>query len=175
MDHIERSSVPKVRNIDVVSFVLGWAQWRSQTKHIGTCYAKHVFLHMLQSTNHVVHSSASGVWNIDALFSCSNELGVDPLKSTRVHYSKVVFLHSMWSVDHVVRSDGSGVWNVDALFFCSGRHSADPIKSVIRHITLNLYFTSGAIYGSCSAYWCIRGVKHRHTIFHARVGPMRIP
>jgi hypothetical protein len=26
MDHIERSSVPKVRNIDVVSFMLGWAQ-----------------------------------------------------------------------------------------------------------------------------------------------------
>jgi hypothetical protein len=24
-------------------------------------------------------------------------------------------------------------------------------------------------------FWCIRGVKHRRTIFHARGGPVRIP
>jgi hypothetical protein len=28
---------------------------------------------------------------------------------------------------------------------------------------------------SRSAFWCVRGVKHRHTIFHAQVGLVQIP
>jgi hypothetical protein len=35
-------------------------------------------------------------------------------------------------------------------------------------------FASGAICGSCSAFCCVRGAKHRCTIFHARVGPVQI-
>jgi hypothetical protein len=35
-------------------------------------------------------------------------------------------------------------------------------------------FASDSIYGSRSAFRCVRGVKHRHTIFHAPVGPVRI-
>jgi hypothetical protein len=35
-------------------------------------------------------------------------------------------------------------------------------------------FASGAIYGSRSVFWCVRAVKHRHTIFHSWVGPVRI-
>jgi hypothetical protein len=35
-------------------------------------------------------------------------------------------------------------------------------------------FTSGGIYGSHSAFWFIRGAKHRCTFFHARVGPVQI-
>jgi hypothetical protein len=34
---------------------------------------------------------------------------------------------------------------------------------------------SDGIWGSCSALRCIRGTKHRHTIFEARVGPVEFP
>jgi hypothetical protein len=34
---------------------------------------------------------------------------------------------------------------------------------------------SGVIYGSCSAFWCVRGMKHRFTIFHPRMGLVRFP
>jgi hypothetical protein len=36
-------------------------------------------------------------------------------------------------------------------------------------------FASGGICGSCSAFMCVRGMKRRCTIFHARVRPLRIP
>jgi hypothetical protein len=35
-------------------------------------------------------------------------------------------------------------------------------------------FASGEIYGSCSALWCVCGAKRDRTIFHARVGLIRI-
>jgi hypothetical protein len=36
-------------------------------------------------------------------------------------------------------------------------------------------FAFGVIFGSRSAFWCIQGMKHQRTIFHARVGPVRFP
>jgi hypothetical protein len=38
-----------------------------------------------------------------------------------------------------------------------------------------VFFASFGIYGSCSAFWCVQGAKHRHTIFQARVDPVWIP
>jgi hypothetical protein len=35
-------------------------------------------------------------------------------------------------------------------------------------------FASGVIYGTRSAFWCVRSVKCRYTIFHARVGMLQI-
>jgi hypothetical protein len=39
----------------------------------------------------------------------------------------------------------------------------------------NFVFVSGGIFGPHSAFWCVCGVRHRHTIFHAGVGVVRIP
>jgi hypothetical protein len=36
-------------------------------------------------------------------------------------------------------------------------------------------FSFGGICGSRSAFWCVRVVKYRRTIFHARVGTVWIP
>jgi hypothetical protein len=40
---------------------------------------------------------------------------------------------------------------------------------------LNMCFASGGIRESPSVLWCVRGMKHRCTIFLARVGLVRIP
>jgi hypothetical protein len=50
----------------------------------------------------------------------------------------------------------------------------DSRKSALRHVTLNSCFVSNGICRSRSAFHCVRGAKGRHTIFCARVGPVRV-
>jgi hypothetical protein len=56
-----------------------------------------------------------------------------------------------------------------------GGTSTDSKNSTSRHVTLNLCFASGRICGSRSAFRCVRDAKRQCTIFHARLGPVRIP
>jgi hypothetical protein len=49
-------------------FMLRWTRCSFHKKHTGTHYAKLVYLHPVGSAGHIVHSSASGPRNIDALF-----------------------------------------------------------------------------------------------------------
>jgi hypothetical protein len=60
-------------------------------------------------------------------------------------------------------------------FLCSGGPDAVSIKARLYMLRQNCVFTSGGICGSRSAIRCVRGVKRRHTIFHAYVGLVRIP
>jgi hypothetical protein len=60
-------------------------------------------------------------------------------------------------------------------FSCLGGAGADSAKSASEHVTLNLCFASGEIYGSCSEFLRIRGTICGHIIFHARVRSVRIP
>jgi hypothetical protein len=50
----------------------------------------------------------------------------------------------------------------------------DWIENALGHVPLNFcFFASAGIYRSSSALQCVQGKKHRCTIFHARVGPVR--
>jgi hypothetical protein len=76
-----------------------------------------VFLHLVGSVGHIVHSGASGAQNFDALFFM---LGWDrrfDKKNTGTCYAERVLLHPVGSTGHIVHSGASGPPDTEALFF----------------------------------------------------------
>jgi hypothetical protein len=137
--------------------MLGWDMYGLQKKHAGTHYAELVILHPVGSVCHKVHSSVSGVRNIDALLFMLvwDRYGFHQ-KRLRTHYAELEFLHPVGSTGHVVHPGRETSMHY---FSCSGGTGTDFTKSVPRHVTLNMCFSSGRIYGSRSSFQCDRGVK----------------
>jgi hypothetical protein len=98
--------------------MLGWAWCDFHKKHAETHYAELVFLCSVESAGHVVHSGASGVRNVDTLFSCLGGPGAVSIKSAPgTHYGTLVILHPVGSAGHVLHSGAFEAGNIDALFF----------------------------------------------------------
>jgi hypothetical protein len=85
--------------------MLRWARCDFQKKHTRTHYAELVFLHPVGYAGHVVHYSAFGLRNINALFFILRwaQCGLHKNR-VRTRYTKLVFLHQVGSAGHVVHS-----------------------------------------------------------------------
>jgi hypothetical protein len=73
-----------------------------------------------------------------------------------------------------VHSGAFGVRNVDALFFKLGGPGVVSIKTRRETLRRTCVFSSGGICGSRTTFRCVRGMKRRHAIFHARVRLVQI-
>jgi hypothetical protein len=135
--------------------------WIAQ-KRAGTRYTEHVFLHLAGSVVHVLHSGASRTRNVKALIFM---LGWDRYGFDKKHfttrYAKLVVLHP-------------GCETSTYYFSCSGGTSMDHTIACWNTLRRTCVFASGGICGSRSAFQCIWVTKHHRSIFHARVGPVRI-
>jgi hypothetical protein len=91
-----------------------------------------VFVHPAGSVARIVHSSASGGQNIDALFFMLgwDRYGFDK-KRVLTHYAKLVFLHPVGSVGHVVHSDAWGSEMLIHYFSCSGATRTDLTRETL--------------------------------------------
>jgi hypothetical protein len=122
-------------------------------------------------------------------FSCTGGSLQFAERHARIRYTEVVFLHPVGSTGHVVHSGASGTRNVNALFFMLewdryGFHIKCPGKKcqrIIFHAGVGLVripqkarwdtlcrtcvFATGGISGSLTAFWCVWGMKCRHTFF----------
>jgi hypothetical protein len=111
-------------------------------KHVGTRYAKLLFLHPMRYAGKVVHSAASRAGNIGALFFMLGWSRCGYLKKcVRTRYAKLVFWNPVGSpTGHVVHSAASGARNIYVLFFMLGWAWCGFQKSAPGHVTLNLCF-----------------------------------
>jgi hypothetical protein len=89
--------------------MLGWDRYGIHKNYVGTHYAQLVFLHPVGTVSLAVHSSASGVQNVNALFFIHgwDRYGYHK-KCVGTHYAEHVLLHPVGYVGHVVHSGVSG-------------------------------------------------------------------
>jgi hypothetical protein len=80
-----------------------------------------MFFHLVGSSGHIVHSGASGVRNVVAIFFMLVWARYDfNKKRAGAHFVEIVFLHLVRAAGHVVHYGASGARNVDVLYFMLG-------------------------------------------------------
>jgi hypothetical protein len=102
-------------------FLLVWDRYGFKNKCVETCYDKILFLHLVGYAGHIVHSSVSGVRNIETLFFMLvwDRYGFHK-KDIGTPHAELMLLHPVVSVGHVVHSGASLARNLDALYLMLG-------------------------------------------------------
>jgi hypothetical protein len=174
--HVVHCGASRAQNINTLFFLLVGGQYGFLKEHAGTRYAEHAFLHPVVSVGHVAHSGVFGARNVNALyFMLEWDWCCFHKKHVRTSYTIFCFC-IRWDMQVTLYiSVRLGRKKSTLYFSCSCGIGTESTKSVPGHVTPNLYFASTEICGSRSALRCVRGVKHRRTIFLARVVPVGIP
>jgi hypothetical protein len=134
-----------------------------------------LFSHPVGSVGHVVHSGASRVRNVDALFFMLQWDRYWFDKNASRHVVPILFfLHLVGSVSHVVHFGASGSRTVDVLFFMLGWDRYGFDKSGLERVTSNMCLCIQRDLWLALCTPVHSGAKHRCTIFHAWVGPVWI-
>jgi hypothetical protein len=110
-----------------------------------------------------------------AIFHARGETSTDSTKSVMEHLTPNLCFCIRWDtqvtyciVRHLRRETSTHY------FSCLGGTTTDSKNNTTRHVTPNSCFTSGGICGSRIAFRCVRDANRRCSIFHARLGPVRI-
>jgi hypothetical protein len=145
--------------------MLGWAWCGFHKKHIGTCNAKHVFLHPVVTAGHVVHSSGSGhktsthyyFWGVGII--CHARVGPRrfPKKARRdtLHRTYLFAFGGICGSCSAFRC-AQGTKRRRTIFHTRIGPSLFTLK--VRRDTLRrtCVFASGGSYGSRSTFHCVR-------------------
>jgi hypothetical protein len=109
-------------------------------------------------------------------FLCSGGTATDSTKSASGHVtpnSGFCIRWGLWVMYCI--SVLSGRETLTHYFSSSGGTGTDSKKACRGTLRRTCVFALGGIYGSRSVFRCVHDVKHRHTIFHARVRLVRSP
>jgi hypothetical protein len=114
--------------------MLMWERYGFNKKCVRIQHFKLVFLHLVGSVGHIVHSGASRAQNVDALFFMLAEL---------------VSLHPVGPAGPVVHSGASRARNIGAQFFMFGwdqcgfhkKHGGTPYAELLFLIRMDLRVT----------------------------------
>jgi hypothetical protein len=94
--HIEKSGASGARNVDALFSMVGWARCSFHKKLIRSRYTKHVVLHPMGSTGHVMHSSSSGYEMLMYHFSWSGGPDAVSIKSASGHVTPNLYFCIRW-------------------------------------------------------------------------------